>query len=277
MIGLSRCSAVCGLLALLAFAGSASAHRTGESYVYIIATEDSLEGRVEARLTDLNEAVPIDDDGDGELTVDEFEAHQDEVRRYIFDRVAVGTEGRDFPLRFTGIRYIKLRWATFALFDFKAEGVDSPPETIEAEYRALYDVIPEHRAFLLIERNDRVGLKDNEASWSAVFSPSEPRHTLDLNEQVITNGFLSYLKHGVHHILIGTDHVLFVLALLMTSVLRREGSGWAPVGAFRPALINVVKVVTIFTVAHSVTLSAAALGWIDLSPRIVESIIALSV
>ena len=63
----------------------------------------------------------------------------------------------------------------------------------------------------------------------------------------------------------------------MVSVLRRSGREWTSVGGFVPALINVAKVVTLFTVAHSITLSLAALGLVSLSPRIVESIIALSV
>lgn len=262
---------------LLLLASVASAHRTGEGYLYITATEDSLGGNVQATLADLNEAVPMDDDGDGEITVEEHEAHEEEVRQYIADRIAVGTEGRDFPLRFTERQYIKLRWAIFVLLKFEVEVGGPIPDEIEGEYRLLFDVLPEHRGLLLIERNDRIGLEENESIHSAVFSPSEPRHALDLNEEIVAFGLIPYLKHGVQHILHGTDHVLFILALLMVSVLRREGTGWSPVPAFRPALINVIKVITLFTIAHSITLSAAALGWIDLSPRIVESIIALSV
>lgn len=249
----------------------------GEGYIYLTAADDGVAGRVEATLGDLNQAVPMDDDADGTVTVGEFEKHYSEVEAYVAERVAVGTGGRDFPLRFTSHDVLKLKWGVFALFSFVAEGVSSPPDVIEAEYRLLFDEIPGHRGLLLIERNDRTGLEANESTWSAVFSPSEPRQEVDLTEEVVAHGFLSYLRHGVHHILIGTDHVLFILALLMTSVLRREGTHWKPVAAFRPALINVVKVITLFTIAHSVTLSVAALGWIDLTPRIVESIIALSV
>lgn len=264
-------------LAALILPQTALAHRVGEGYIYLTASDSGITGRVEATLADLAQAVPMDDDANGTITVEEFEQHYDEVERYVADRIAVGTAGRDYPLRFTSHDVLQLKWGIFALLSFEAEGVSAPPDVIEAEYRLLFDVIPEHRGLFLIERNDRTGLEANESTWSAVFSPSEPRQEVDLTEEVIAHGFFSYLQHGVRHILIGTDHVLFILALLMTSVLRREGAHWKPVGAFRPALINVVKVITLFTIAHSVTLSAAALGWIDLSPRIVESIIALSV
>ena len=260
-----------------ALAAPAFAHRTGEGYIYIVADDNGLSGRVEATIEDLSKAISMDDDGDGEVSREEFDTHFAQVESYVLERVAVGTEGADYPMQLVSYELLDVGFGTFAQMAFVTDGPDSPPEVVEAEYRLLYDAIPEHRGLLLIEHNVRTGQTQNESVWSAVFTPDEPRHSVDLNEPVIAHGFRSYLKHGVHHILIGTDHVLFILALLMVSVLRREGPGWAPVERFLPALINVAKVITLFTVAHSVTLSLAALGVIDLSPRIVESIIALSV
>jgi hypothetical protein len=60
-------------------------------------------------------------------------------------------------------------------------------------------------------------------------------------------------------------------------VLVRQASRWERAGSFQAALRDVVKVVTAFTLAHSVTLSLAALGYVDLPSRGVESAIAASV
>jgi hypothetical protein len=70
---------------------------------------------------------------------------------------------------------------------------------------------------------------------------------------------------------------LFLIALLLPSVLRRENNRWIGVTAFRPALVNVLKIVTAFTLAHSLTLSLAALGVVKIPSRITESAIAASV
>jgi hydrogenase/urease accessory protein HupE len=70
-----------------------------------------------------------------------------------------------------------------------------------------------------------------------------------------------YLKLGVEHILFGIDHLLFVLALLL--VTR---------GTFR-----LVKTVTAFTVAHSITLGMATLGFVQMPTKPVEAVIALSI
>ena len=75
----------------------------------------------------------------------------------------------------------------------------------------------------------------------------------------------------------GFDHVMFLVALLLPAVLRREDGSWRAVERFSPALVNVVKIVTAFTVAHSVTLSLAALGLVRLPERLVEVVIAASI
>lgn len=74
-------------------------------------------------------------------------------------------------------------------------------------------------------------------------------------------GFGGYFKLGIHHIVGGFDHLLFLLALLLGC------------RSLKPMLI----IVTAFTVAHSITLVLAALGWVELPDRWVESFIALSI
>ena len=66
---------------------------------------------------------------------------------------------------------------------------------------------------------------------------------------------------GVEHVLLGYDHVLFLLVLLLGS----------------SSLMGVVEITTTFTVAHSVTLALASVGWVDLPPELVEPLIALSI
>ena len=67
------------------------------------------------------------------------------------------------------------------------------------------------------------------------------------------------MRDGVWHIWIGYDHILFLLSLLLPAVLVRERSRWEPAGSLKRSLVEVLKVVTAFTLAHSITLSLA--GW----------------
>ena len=71
----------------------------------------------------------------------------------------------------------------------------------------------------------------------------------------------TYLKLGVEHILLGVDHLLFVLALILIARNTRE----------------LIKAITAFTVAHSITLAGATLGFVHVPPKPVEAAIALSI
>jgi hypothetical protein len=83
----------------------------------------------------------------------------------------------------------------------------------------------------------------------------------------------SYVREGFRHILIGYDHILFLLALLLSVTLRLARGG----SDLRAALVDLTAVVSAFTVGHSITLALAALGVVDPPARLVESLIALSV
>jgi hypothetical protein len=85
------------------------------------------------------------------------------------------------------------------------------------------------------------------------------------------------VRHGVEHILSGLDHVLFLLALLLPAVLRRKQDQTPTATQIRSVLGDVVRVVTAFTIAHSLTLGLAALGVVDMSAEVIEPAIAASV
>ena len=79
------------------------------------------------------------------------------------------------------------------------------------------------------------------------------------------------------HIWIGFDHILFLVSLLLPAVLIRRDGQWQGRETLRASVIDVLKIVTAFTLAHSLTLSLAVLGALSLPSRLVESLIAASV
>jgi hypothetical protein len=85
------------------------------------------------------------------------------------------------------------------------------------------------------------------------------------------------VHEGVWHIWLGFDHILFLVSLLLPAVLVRRGGAWQSAAKFRDAFRDVARIVTAFTLAHSITLTLAALSIVSLPSRWVESAIALSV
>ena len=79
------------------------------------------------------------------------------------------------------------------------------------------------------------------------------------------------------HIAEGTDHLLFLLALILPAPLVAAGGRWGGYAGWKTAFRRIVKVVTAFTLGHSITLVFGALGWVRLPGALVESAIALSI
>ena len=100
---------------------------------------------------------------------------------------------------------------------------------------------------------------------------------LDRSEWNAWATLYSFVREGVWHIWIGIDHILFLLTLLLPAVLLLKNRRWQPVGKLTDALVNTLKIVTAFTIAHSITLSLATLQILTLQSRFVESMIAFSV
>jgi hypothetical protein len=102
----------------------------------------------------------------------------------------------------------------------------------------------------------------------AVFTVDEPSRW---------RAFVEYLQAGIWHIWSGIDHLLFLVSLLLPAVLLRNSGRWEPVATARPAFFSILKVVTGFTFAHSITLTLAALDIVRLPSRLTESVIAASI
>jgi hypothetical protein len=256
------------LLLLLIGIPPAFAHKPSDSYLTVRADAARVTGQWDIALRDLDYAIGLDDDGDGKLSWSEVKAHQKDIERVAFDHLSIASNGA--PCSIAGIEALIDQHSDggYIVLRFNAACADTP-KTLAIGYSLFFDVDPQHRGLLNLTRDGR--------SITGVFSPDQLTLTFDQASSGWRVQFRDFVREGIWHIWTGYDHILFLLALLLPSVLRRTGAGWRPVASFRGALIAVLKTVTAFTVAHSITLSCAALGVISVPSRLVESTIALSV
>ena len=140
-------------------------------------------------------------------------------------------------------------------------------------YDAVIDKLVSHRVFVSA-RYGHTGAYTTLAmlSWQRTSVPVASTHVASQ-----TGGFLPAISLGIHHIGSGSDHLLFLLMLLLAAPLVARAPRWVRGDDLGRAGLRVVHVVSAFAVGHSVTLAFGALGWVHLSTRLVESGIALSV
>lgn len=86
-----------------------------------------------------------------------------------------------------------------------------------------------------------------------------------------------YIREGVWHIWIGSDHILFLFSLLLPAAMLWQRNKWVPCDDLKFVYVQVLQVVTAFTLAHSITLALGGFGVVHVPSAIAESLIALSV
>ncbi len=123
-----------------------------------------------------------------------------------------------------------------------------------------------------------VVLQDAAGDFSTPGIATATDHTVAVGGAGEQAGVLDMLGHGFTHVLAGADHLLFLIALLLPAPLLAARRRWERgSGRLRDPLLRVVHVVTAFTAGHSLTLIAAALGWVAVPSAPVEILIAASV
>lgn len=256
---------------------TAMAHQSGQSYLFLRIYDEHLEARLEITAADLSRALGIELSEDADVAWEQVRAHLGAIVAYVDRHFSLRADQEALPMRFISFDLRQIEIADFVLLHYTSEPLDPMPREIDVEYGVLFETSSEHRNLVVIEHHWESATFNNERNVSLVLAPGDARQTLDLSSSSVWRGFLGLVKLGTWHIWIGWDHLLFLLALALPAVLFRQDGRWASVPTFRPALVNIATLVTIFTVAHTITLSLAALRIVDLPARMVEPIIAASI
>ena len=227
--------------------------------------------RWDIALRDLDYVLQLDRDTNGELTWGEVRQRSADITRLATQNLQLSSGDKACPWDSTGpLQLDHHSDGTYAVLSLVAH-CPSLDAGLKARYSLFFDVDPSHRG--LVQWIAPGGV----AAQALIFGTESAEQALALQPAGAWQTLRQYLVDGVWHIWIGYDHILFLLALLLPAVLVRRNRQWQGAPRLPGALKEVVKVVTAFTLAHSITLSLAALQVISLPSRLVESAIALSV
>jgi hypothetical protein len=261
------------LLAALLLATAAWAHKPSDSYLTLRAQEGKgdVTARWDIALRDLDYVLQLDRDSNGELTWGEVRQRDADILRVATQNLQLSTGGKDCPWEASAPMQLDHHSdGTYAVLSLVAR-CPSLDAGLKLHYSLFFDVDPSHRG--LVQWLAPGGT----AAQALVFGTESAEQNLALQSAGAWPTLRQYLVDGMWHIWIGYDHILFLLSLLLPAVLVRREGQWTGAPRFGGAVKEVLKVVTAFTLAHSITLSLAALQIISLPSRLVESAIAASV
>lgn len=280
MMARTRCLAWRGLctawvLFALCWAPAALAHSSSNSYLSLSAPDGQLILRADIHLRDVDLIFDLDHNRDGQLTWGETQARSAELKTWLGQGIALSASGQGCTLGDADLQasqhadgiYLSALWTPVCL------GLsDLAHASLALRYDLIFAQDNLHRGLL------KVDLPGNQSS--ALLSPERPQAQVSVADSSAWRVFGRYAIEGVWHIWIGIDHIVFLLSLLVLAPLqssRQRVVHWPPAKQARPVVLDVLAVVTAFTVAHSITLGLTITGWLTPPADWVEPAIALSV
>jgi len=249
-------------------AGGAQAHVASNGFLEVEVHDRIVSGALELAVRDVELAVGVDTNRDRRVTWGELRAAQPRLAAYVAQHFALQLDNVSCDLVFGPLKVNARVDGNYAWLSFAAQCPRNVRRLL-IRYTLLDGIDPSHRGLLRLQSGSLV--------QTAVLGGSASSTTLEVDRASLGRTAVEYFQAGTWHIWSGIDHLLFLLSLLLPAVLVRRGLRWEGVDAARPAFWSVLKVVTAFTLAHSITLSLAAFDLVRLPSRLTESAIAASI
>lgn len=250
------------------------AHKASDAYLTLNYSNDTFSGQWDIALRDLEFAIGLDQNGDGEISWGELKNKHIAINKYALSKLAIYANKNACSILINNNNLLNNH--TDGAYTVLQLSIDCPKNTSDysnvnysINYNLFFDIDQQHRGLLKIT--------GQQGEQSFVFSPDNNNKLISINETNRWTQLVDYTKEGVTHILIGFDHILFLIALLLPSVLYFTHGKWIASSSLKKSAIDVLKIVTAFTFAHSITLGLATLNLVYLPSRVVESVIAASI
>ncbi|HXF38476.1 MAG TPA: HupE/UreJ family protein [Blastocatellia bacterium] len=226
------------------------AHPIPFSYLDLHLNAEQIQGTLVAHIEDLAHDLNVDPPR-ALLDAKIAESKKDAIAELIRARLTLLADGQPVGWELLGIEPLPDRQAVSCELRFDA---NVKPSALRIQC-ALFPYDPQHQTFLNVYEEDRLVHQEifTQDHQMFVYRPGDRQGGMSVVKE--------FIPAGVYHIFTGPDHVLFIVGLLLMG----------------GTLLRLLSIVTAFTIAHSITLSLAALNVINPSPRLIEPAIALSI
>ena len=251
------------ICAILQLAGrEALAHSQSYGYLDLVLDSPKAHGRFAAALRDLDRLYRLDSNGDGNITWGEVRLREAELAAVSLKSIALAAPLGPCTLTAAPVLTDTHGGESYIVMPFTSDC--DANQALTLGYSFLEGIDARHRG--LASLTDQSGQTRN-----FVIQAGARGIALSSANRSMAAEMASFVAHGFHHILIGYDHILFVLTLLIGTAMQQRGQ------SLRRTFIETAKVVTAFTLSHSVTLGLAALGLLVVPVTLAESLIAATI
>lgn len=248
------------VIAILCASATAWAHKPSDAQLGLSVDGSQLTGRLDIAVRDLDGALGLDADGNGDITWAELTVAAPRIDAYVTSRLALAADGKKCCLVLGAASLVDLSDGAYWALPITA-ACPSHPAALGISYSLLFDIDAQHRGLVHLD------------GQTLIIRDAAPVQA-QLGE---STSVASFVKEGIWHIWMGLDHILFLTCLILPAVYQRRAQRWQAADSLRHVAFEVFEIVTAFTLAHSITLVISAVGLLTLPSRIVETAIALSV
>ena len=259
-------------LFLLCFCGSAMAHQTGNSYLTVSESDGRLQLEIDFIVRDLGNLLQAPGQpNEPPPAPDKLQSLQAPITAAIQKSLTIAVDEKANPLAFLSQSVVLHNDGLYVRQRFIGSALPVDAKFIVVRYEFFTQNDKLGRAFFkLVMRQDEI---------SSVFDQTSAIQRFALGETKRWSTIGLFTKEGAKHIWEGADHLLFLLTLLlpglMLTIREPDAAGLQP--SNRAAEKFALKVITAFTLAHSITLACSVFGWVSLPDKWIESLIALSI
>jgi len=262
--------------ALLCWISTAHAHQSSTAYLNLAVQPAPAPLQLEYRLAlrDLAFLLPLDQNQDQQITWQELSSEQAALDQLLQNQILLSASGTACDLQPRESLLIEqIAGQTYVVQPLQTDC--ARPDLLD--YRVLKDLDSNHR---LLITTQLVATTEVAAAPTQTQLVAATQVELSLEQRSLLKTVGQFLLAGLHHLLIGADHVLFLFCILLPAVYQSRSNrrtAWQPVERPATALRQVIYVATAFTLAHSITLTLATLQIVQLPAKWVESVIAGSI
>lgn len=273
---LRRALALVAVLVTLLAASPAGAHPARASAVLLDLGEASIAAELQLPMDQLGLAfgMPVDAAPEAVLA-----AVEPEIPAYVAAHLgAVTPDGRSYSISVNNVSSTVIDGAPHLVVTATLaapEGAGTSAFTLRDD--VILERVASHKIFVSIRRDFRTATFGDRPELAGVMRLQRETLEIDRTHGSWWRGFGAVVVLGARHIAEGTDHLLFLLVLLLPAPLLARGGRWRPGASGKRSAREVLKIVTAFTLGHSVTLVCAATGVVRVPSGPVEILVAGSI